>query len=332
MLKDILDTIEPPELREDREPHLYPSAASASIVDNGKRQHIGACLRREWYRLKNMEITDPFDFKAKATMSVGSCIEAEVIEYAKSAGVYVADHIKIRVERECGGIISGELDLVIDTPDGIRGIELKSFSRQYYSLKQIMGTGRMEDFDDADKIARVPHINPSPKFDHVMQAALYIWMLRQPDAIFPECADEGLIERLKAIPFFVITYICRDNAGWISEFYVAISGTGTIVYKHAFKEQRHTLCKIDAILANYDRLWEYNTKELVPPKSYEGIYNDAKIKEMYEKGSLTKKEEAQYKKDGKLIKGDWQCRRTPADESGNHRYLYCPYGHLCAQE
>ena len=129
MLKDILDTIEPPELREDREPHLYPSAASASIVDNGKRQHIGACLRREWYRLKNMEITDPFDFKAKATMSVGSCIEAEVIEYAKSAGVYVADHIKIRVERECGGIISGELDLVIDTPDGIRGIELKSFSR-----------------------------------------------------------------------------------------------------------------------------------------------------------------------------------------------------------
>jgi len=111
MLREVLDTIEPPEVKEDRKPHLYPSSASAMIMDNGMRKHIGACLRKEWYRLKNMEITDPFDFKTICTsFAVGSCIEAEVIERAKRAGIYMADHIKIQVEREWGAVICMSMD------------------------------------------------------------------------------------------------------------------------------------------------------------------------------------------------------------------------------
>jgi len=289
-------------------------------------------MRKEWYRLKKVGVTDPFDFKTKGTFAVGSCLEGEVIERIKRAGHHVTDHLKLQVERESGCVISGEIDLVVDMGDGIHGVELKTFSRQYYSLKQVMGTAKIEDYSDIDRMTRSVHIEPTPKMEHVLQTAIYIWMLRQPNVVFPRYESDELIDRAKEIAYFSITYVNRDNPHFISEFYVTITSKGSIVYKHALKEQRHVACNIQNVLANYDVLWDYSEQDIVPPRSYEGLYSDERIQWMYEKGLLNKAEKAKYKKDGKVHKGDWQCRRTPTDNTGAYRYLYCPYGHLCEKE
>lgn len=153
------------EARASKSPAVWPSEASALRVDQSLFKLVGKCHLAAFYRMIGMPITNPADAISAWKWIIGRAVEAELTNQAKTAGVYVAEGVKIWVPDIA---LSMELDIVTLDPESgntAQGIpfdpwivEAKSFAG-YFASKEIINEGR-------------------PKLENLMQISMYLLEVR----------------------------------------------------------------------------------------------------------------------------------------------------------
>lgn len=133
---------------------LWPSEASAELIDKRKDGIVGKCHRAVFLRLTGKQISNPIDAKGARRFRTGRAIELDMIEMAKQAGIYVASGVRAKVE-EVG--MSFEMDLIVRDP--------ASEPSQIYIVenKTVYGHGAREVIG-----------GQKPKIEGVMQTCMYL--------------------------------------------------------------------------------------------------------------------------------------------------------------
>lgn len=97
----------------DRRMSMYPSEASVITTDpeTGRKDVMGGCLRKSWYRLMNFPKTEPFTLKTLHTFEFGNYVETYIKDLVAKAGVF--DNSSVKFWDKASGV-SGELDITLD--------------------------------------------------------------------------------------------------------------------------------------------------------------------------------------------------------------------------
>lgn len=243
----------------------------------GKRIH-GACHRKEWYRNKGYTPTNPPDWQGIRKMYWGNAIAAAEIELYKKAGIWIDSEVSFWVPEY---YLKGRIDCFVRMDDGSRaamGTELKT-TWSYGSKGTIeckVGT------------------KPWPKWDHIIQCALYHWHYR------------------RFANHWQLVYMARDSGNARSHTVLTmednrISVNGEIV---GFT--------IDHILERLHKLGVQLQGAEPPGRDFELVWDRDVLAAMANAGELGKTDTDKVRKGHKVLKGDWQC-------------AYCEYGKLCWQ-
>lgn len=277
-------------------PGIWPSETSVAYK-LGDREHVdGKCMRAAWYRIMGYEGA-PVEPNMKMKGALGKSAEEACVERWKRMGILVDHNIKFYI-RKYG--LSGEKDVILrhivdkHDPDALPiGVEVKSFYGSGAS-REICGSKR-------------PLVAGHPKWDHLLQAAVY-W--------------DTYKERLD---HFRLYYIERGD-GHRVEFKVLIGEDNKIGFQQIqgpywateSDKEIYRPYTIDNVYERMEELVQRVKKRDMPPRDFKREYNDDDVEWMRSVGELSDYKYKSYKK-GKPL-GDWNCS-------------YCPYSDICyAQE
>jgi hypothetical protein len=273
---------------------LYPSEASVSIMHEGEVIVLGGCLRKQWLRnkLQRLErdknhkpsdltiVTSDHDASTMWKFGVATLAEHLLAEEAKRAGILVEHGKGFEWQLPWDNpdsdppLIRGEVDLVVDLcrPKPV-GIEVKSFSG-YHASKSLL-----------DRTAYGRLIKGEPKEGQLLQAVLYAYYF---------CV------LLQEMDHFRLVYVSRED-GKRTEFVIGFRKEDVAVLQNdgQIKQQKRHRLLIDGevykykmyaedIIDRYLTLHTYIVNDIIPPRDYDVRYDDAKIKNLYKKGELTK--------------------------------------------
>lgn len=281
-----------PRLGSLRPPSLWPSDASASLVNDYEENYqVGSCRRAVFFRYlishffynqKKYEVFKPLVEELLSCESppdkymlwvweAGNLFEDHVIELAKKAGVWIASQVQVVIPEFN---IVGKLDLIVMDPTkpakNLIAEEVKSIYG--HNANSILGTPGM--------IARKQL--GTPRDSNLLQAALYDWHFKKsiPDLnktrLFYGARDTG-----RYAEFDVITDETNDDAPIVYQG-VAPYITGAI----------RTKISINNVLANYSYIQnyfdDYPSSKDIPPRDYDKQYSEKKIQLLNERGELSK--------------------------------------------
>lgn len=291
-------------------PHLYASSASSKPSPTGPT--LGACNRKEWFRLNNIPPSDKGTLRRNIIFSCGNSIEDEVIaQFKRQQSAFIADHIKMfdyKSKWSC------EIDLLALDSNSIPSIvEIKSFAG-YYNKKTLTGK------------------DGSPKEANIMQIALYLYLKDiaeiLPRKTEPQYSITSVKEVLRTqVNHGYLIYINREAPEELIEFKVTLS-KGRISYKN-MEGRSFSFGDIGDILSRGEGLLKFYSEKIPPPRDFFGQYSKEDLSTRYDNDKMNKAEKAIYENKGWVSSGDWQCRYHKNRETGAHEYLYCPYGNLC---
>ena len=308
------DVLKQPTFEEQRPraARLYPSGAS--LVDRyGKVQ--GGCNRSQWFRLMGYKKTEPNDFRGWANMGMGRAVETEVIKQLKAAGRWIANSVKL-YDPETN--LSGEVDIIAVNDDGMPVmIECKTFSGgNPYARKEIMGA---------------KGTTPKPKLYHVLQLAIYLHIRERAvvrENPYAPYDREEVRDNLLICPYGVLLYVDRNEPNYTSEFRISVRN-GSVCYRHESSTEVQLLCHMDDVLSRCSELMDHYHAKTIPPRDYQGQYDDDTLAEMHRLGNMTPRERQIYQDTGFLAKGDFWCRAQKDRTTGGYRGLYCDYWNRC---
>jgi hypothetical protein len=317
-----------PRMGDPRVPNLWPSEASAVLVNSyGEDEHIGACRRAVYLRYTSdmyqyspdeYTVYQPLVEEVKALTvkpdrymqwiwAAGNLFENFVIEQAKQSGVYLADQVQVVVPE--AGVV-GKLDLMVVNPEtgGIIAEEIKSIYG--HNATSILGTPGMQNKQQVGK----------PRSSNLMQIAIYDWHLRK---------------RIKELEVSRLFYGARDT-GRFGEFNIKTelnteTGVTDIKYQAIVPNRGAVVTSpisIENILSQYKYIKTFFAEQILPRRDYDMNFTDEKIQLMYDRGELGKTDTESHRKilerveenkeriaEGKkpkaelkpLRKGDWNC-------------------------
>jgi hypothetical protein len=244
----------------------------------------GKCLRAAFYRCIETDRGCGPQPKLAMMGRFGKTAEIDAITRWKEMGLYVDNNVKF-YNKEL--IVSGELDAVIHAPDDpeyLIGYEIKTFYA-WPAQKKVLGGKR-------------PPVPGAPKTNQYLQSVLYAWQYKDIiDEYRMYYVERGSGERAE----FVVG--CEDNGDcWWEQ----VPGADWNLFKEGKVYAPFTM---DDIIGRYKDLIQYVQNKKLPPRDYEGVWNDETIEYMYRNGELGKSYYDKWvKSPAKNPQGAWSCR------------------------
>lgn len=287
---------------EKRRQGLYPSEASVVYMDGQRRIVLGKCHRASYYRINEIEKTNPSGIKLYQTGRIGKQLEIMQVNLWKEMGLWVANNVKF-FNKEL--VLSGELDTILRNPlnNKLIGIEMKTYAdypnqREILGLKKEKETGRF--------------VPGRPKENHFLQAILYAWE-------YLDTFDEYRIyymDRASGVRSTFNVGFQKRSDGKHQCYWQQVPGK----YWNAFQDgpvlQPYT---IEDIHDRYRLLIKTLRAKQIPPKDYQLEFDADTVEYLYQKGEIAKTKYDRWAKNpnAKSNKiGSWQCS-------------YCDYKEQC---
>lgn len=254
--------------------YFYPSSSSIIVYEFGEPVVKGSCLRKLYWQRKGEPVTDPISQELGWRAEMGNYVSEMLVEWAKRAGVYVADELAF-VDAENN--LSGRVDMIYQHPslkENI-GVEIKSVGDYYQRNGTVSGR--------PDK--------RTPKLYHLLQVILYLDFFKDHPR-YP-------------IRYFELVYIARCT-GEHNSFLINLDSEG-----QAYVDGVPTGMTADMIHARNRQLQQFLDKDEVPPRDFERQYSKEKLLTMAKNGQLTAKQSATVRSGKTLKKGDSACGWCP---------------------
>lgn len=144
-----------------RSARIWPSEASANLIQISTGNIVGACHRKTFYRLTGEKTTSNIDAIAARRFRTGRAVEDDTTLQAIEATLHIASGVRVRVPQLD---MNFELDLVVLDPSSLQAVicENKSIFG-YQATTQIMGN---------------THKEGKPKLEHLIQILIYLNEIR----------------------------------------------------------------------------------------------------------------------------------------------------------
>jgi hypothetical protein len=345
----VTDYLMRPRMGDSKEPTYYPSEATSLYVDAaGATQVAGKCRRAVFFRhvvettkydpdnwghmqpLADMLIRKEVkpDRYLQWIWDAGNMYEEHIINYAKSAGVFIGTQVPVYVKSHK---ISGKVDLIVVNPENGKLCIVETKSIYGHAIDKVLGK------KTTDRKTGKPIIEYGvPRDSNLMQIAIYQWWYGLPRSDFEHAR---------------LVYGARDT-GVYGEFLVRVSvdpvtANMPIEYKQLLPYESDWIdsgLTINSILKDgFEYVQNHLDTGQIPSRDFEAQYDQAKIDALYAAEELSKADTEKYEKlkvityrqrlldgdqltteeqalvnqyDGKRIKidqkpiekGDWQCR------------------------
>ena len=260
---------------------------SAEVQESWGRQIRGACHRSAWYRNRGYSPSPPSP-DALRKMYWGNAIEAAEIDLYKQAGLFIAEQVGFWVPQY---FLKGRIDCFVRDSDSWTGQDLVGKGRLGVVGVEIKSTWS---YGSKGTINCPTGTKPWPKWEHIIQCALYHWHFR------------------KVANYWQCVYLARDNGGARSHNILVlednrISVNGEIIH-----------FTIDHILRRLGLLGQDLRKDEEPPRDFDLVFDRDKLVKMADAGVFGKTDTDKVRKGHKVVKGDWQCK-------------WCNYARMCWQ-
>ena len=177
-LFDYIDTAlvkqESHDARTSNVPAVWPSEASANRIDRTVCNIYGACMRKSYYRMTGIPITNQVDPIGAWRWVTGRLIEGTLVDLARSTDpmIYAANGVRTFVEEFYMPL---ELDLVVVDPKDRKGWICECKTYYGYMAAKDIKSGK-------------------PKIENVMQTVLYLNEVRN-GAKLKQLIKEGLADK-----------------------------------------------------------------------------------------------------------------------------------------
>ena len=312
-ISHITNYLSKPKLGEQKAPTLWPSSATA-IKDN---TILGKCRRQAFFRYAydSYLYSEEYDSYKKFYKHIkenklpvsnysqwifkqGQLYEDYCVDLAKESGVFIAGQTSVYIPPFN---VSGKIDLVVINPETSKYHIVEVKSVYGFNANSVLGT-------DAQ---HKKGFMGEPRESHLMQLGIYQWW-------YGNASDD--------FDYALLVYGSRDT-GRYGEYKLTVEeaedGLEYIFYQGCAPittSKVNSGISIKSIMENYKRILNALENRVIPPRDYDLLYSQDKIKHMYESGQLGKVDTAQYEKRKKQIeegksrvvkpveKGDWQCR------------------------
>jgi len=238
-----------------REPHVFwPSEASIKVGSDV----VGKCHRASFYTYMGVPATNPIRPESIRKMESGKSIEKNEHEFAKKAGILIANNVKARKTFQNGIIISAEIDAVYGYNEKEYIIEIKSFGG-YYAKKSIFGNTK---------------IKGMPKDDHILQTMLYL-------DIFPKYSE------------CIIRYIDRTDCVTKEHSISLFSTNGVSLVK--INGELHPDYSLERIMKRFEILDQCISTNILPSRDYSLKYSAAELRKINSKLKGTTKQTGHWR-------------------------------------
>jgi len=338
----VLKAIAKPRPGDPRSPTLWPSEATAEVINEyGEKEVLGKCRRSTFFRYvkahTNYFVEEQDDWKEllaeidekyrsvddymRFIWAQGELYEEYLIAKAKETGVFITEQAPIYIRSHN---ISGKRDIEIINPETGKYVIAEAKSVYGYGANVVLGT-------DADRNPRRRDVTPkmgTPRDSNLMQIGIYHWWSASADSAYEESR---------------LLYGARDN-GRHGEYQIKTVHVGDsetyIYYRGIFPVETawvQSPITIQNILSQYDYVMEHFHNKQIPARDFDLIYDEHRLKQEYERGNLNRTETKQYEKviarreenaelvaDGKKPKREYK-----QIEKGYFMCRFCSYQHLC---
>ncbi len=318
-----------PRVGDPRQPSLWPSDASAQVInEHGETEIVGSCRRATFFRYtidnflfdptKHAKYEPLVDELLRLKIEpekymrwiweAGKLFEDHVIEQAKQSGVYVAEQVQIVIPEYN---IVGKLDLIVRNPDtgGFIAEEVKSVYG--HNANNILGTPTKR------KLGK-------PREGNMMQLAIYDWHLKK---------------RMSGLEDSRLLYGARDT-GRYAEFSVSAESGKGIEYQAVspwLESPVTSPITIDAMLQEYKYVEAAFQAGDVPNKDFDLAHSDERLQTMYDRDEMSKTKREAYEKIlqrrqeniERVAEGKAPKKELKSIESGDFQCNYCEYRKYC---
>jgi hypothetical protein len=274
-----------------RKDEYYVSVSCGVEVDapwGGKRVY-GACHRAEWYRFKGYESTirrSPEDLR-KAYW--GDYIAMAEMDLYKKLGIWVDAEVRLWYPEY---YLAGRVDCFVRDVDSWTGSELQG--NGVLKKGSIVGVEHKSTWQQGAKktIDVRPGEKPWPKWDHIVQCAVY-------HNYYREFAN-----------YWQLVYMSRDTGrARVHNIVVLEDGRISVNGEIVPFAMAH-------IFNRLQRLGKELQLDTPPGRDFSLVLDRVELTHLADVGELTSKQAETVRKGNKLVKGDWQCS-------------WCEYPFLC---
>lgn len=309
-----------PRMGDPRAPTLWPSEATATIVNEyDETVVVGKCRRATYFRylldnyrfyyhegkynhyaplveeLRREQL--PPDKYMIWIWRAGELYEEYLINLAKESGVFVAEQVSMYI-RDIN--LAGKIDIVIINPETHKYSNTEVKSVYGFGGNVVLGTpGARRD----GKLG-------SPRESNLMQIALYDWQHASKDSMYEESRlVYGARDTGRYAEYLVKTYEQEDNT--VNIFYKGNAPNETNWIKSPIT--------INSVVKCYQETQRNLDSGVIPERDFDLQYSEEKITTLYNRGLLSKTDKERHEKRQKflsgeskrpikpVIKGDWQC-------------------------
>lgn len=259
-----------------RFPTFWPSSASCYNELSPEKEVIGACIRSEYFRCAGYEKTEAPHPHMYYIWEMGNMWEALIVDRMKLAGVYLDSKVKFAILDKN---ISGELDIVIQHPDGESKpivIDVKSFYG-YQAKKDIIGN---------------KSLRPKPKDSNVMQIMIYL------DNFSNDLSCGALMYKARDDEARKTMWIDLDDYG-----HPIISVLYNKNEEHIYTDKRISL---NGIYSRYAELMQHLKEEKIPVPDYVPVYSKEYADILYSQSKISKTKYEAVSKEKQDV-GDFMC-------------------------
>lgn len=148
------------EKREDftsKSARIWPSEASAVLLEPKKTNIVGGCHRRTFYRLLGTKTLSQMDAVGARRVRTGKAVEDDTTFQAQTAGIHIASGVRMHVPTVD---LAFEIDLIVVDPQTMQAVICENKSIYgYIATKEIIKLGM-------------------PKMEHLIQTLIYINEIR----------------------------------------------------------------------------------------------------------------------------------------------------------
>lgn len=287
---------------------FHPSSASIKTIVNGEERVIGACLRQQWYRMKEPKVSNTGVIDYTISANIGDKLHELIVNYIENYG-YTMGLQKVESEHPiflAEENISGRCDLLAwdYVNNELVGIEVKSLGE--YKCNVCM---------------------ESPAPEHIMQSMIYLYAY-----------DKEIPPHMTKPKKWYIWYISRTENWSIKakkhnsplqmlwDYYITLdkSGVPTVYTPSGVERWEHF--NISKILDRYKLLATHIKNDELPPRDFKISYTEEDIMTAYKAGRVTKKAEVE-----RIEK--WVSKGCPSDklkiEMGDAECSFCPWKDHC---
>lgn len=249
------------------------------VQESWGRQVYGACHRACWYRSRGYASSER-SLEGTWKTYWGDVIEEAFSELMKQAGLFIASQVGFWIPQY---YLKGRTDLFVRDPDSWTGQDLigKGVARMGVVGVEVKSTWS---FGARGTIDAPAGTKPWPKWEHIIQCAIYHWHFR------------------RVAGYWQLVYLARD------------SGRGRVHNVVVLDDNRISVnaeivpFTVDHILARLTQLGHTLRKDEPPPRDFELVYDREKLVKMADAGALGKTDTDKVRKNNKVVKGDWQCK------------------------